>query len=109
MQDALEQVDRRMQVAFKDTLPNMRVEADKTAHSIGLTKTESLSVCHIMESPPVMVKVAESPLHNGILPDMFQEMTGLSTNLFTFTKAVSEQPFLVFIIGIDLDTLLLLQ
>lgn len=42
MQDALEQIDRRATVVFKDTLPEMQKEADKTAHSIGLTKSQFL-------------------------------------------------------------------
>lgn len=42
MQDALEAIDRKSAAVFKNTLPEMQREAEKTANSIGLTKSEYL-------------------------------------------------------------------
>lgn len=42
MQDALEAIDRKSTAVFKNTLPEMQREAEKTANSIGLTKSEYL-------------------------------------------------------------------
>lgn len=42
MQDALEAIDRKAKAVFKDSLPEMQKEAEKTANAIGLTKHEYL-------------------------------------------------------------------
>ncbi len=76
MQDALEQVDRKAKVVFRESLPAMEEEANKTANAIGLTKSEFLDA-----SASITLFLKNTGFATDEASKMAKELLKVSSNL----------------------------